>query len=313
MNFRYIALSQSLLIMFFTFFGIWIIFMTKKRKSRHQNVTSKRFTINQLLILALFCAHFLVGFSRFSYHVMVLSFGKNKLAQIFDLGLMFFVGIEIIFTTFIPIERYFTIRFPFHFVANETFYRKLYMIIAPLTFVLLIGGLMYVFGFIIPVAFNMLGVLLILVCNFLLFRIIRQQTKKIIATTVDKAAAVISTTSSRQKDDLENRCKENEENRRQKLQRRSFKICAFMTLTYVFLWIPYFILRFLYDSNRDLYRMYFEIISVLAFLNPIIDVLIYLSWNTDTRKTLKSIFCKGKSSVRESSQVTNTTTAFQDY
>ena len=173
---RSVPVSQSFLVMLFNAFGLWIIFKTKKR-IRNQDYSSKRFSINQLLILALFCAHFAVGFSRFCYHLTMSCIGYTLLARIFELGLILFVAIELIYTTFIPIERYFTIRFPFHSSAHEKLYRKFYLGIAPMTLLVLVGGLMYPFGFIIPVSSNVLGIIAILVCNFLLFRIVRKQTK----------------------------------------------------------------------------------------------------------------------------------------
>ena len=306
MIFRYIAIGQSFLIMLSTLFGIWIIFKTKKR-IRNQDYSSKRFSVNQSLILALFCAHFMVGLTRFSYHTTFICLGYKTLARILEVCFMTILFIEMLFTTFIPIERYFTIRFPFHSASNEAFYRKFYLGIIPVTFTILVGVLKYLFGFIVPIVCSVLGILTILVCNFLLFRIVRKQTKKIVATAVcsPKIANIIQNSIRRTKPR-----QISESERRRKLQKRSLKICALMTLTYVFLWVPYFIFNFLYQNvNENVYGIYFGIVGIFSYMNPTIDVLIYLLWNTDTRKTLRVIFGKLEAITdnKESLQITNAT------
>ena len=271
---RYMALSESFLILIFTSFGIWIIFKTKRR-IRNQDYSSKKFSINQLLILALFCAHFMVGLMRLGYHFTSLYDKSKKLPRIFSASMVLSCGFEVLYTTIIPVERYLSIRFPFHSALKEKLYRKIYFILSPLFLTAFFALTMFYTGFILPFAVIVLGILVILVCNLLLYGIVNKQNKHIDSTMVHGSSV-----------------KEKEEkDRRRKIQNRSFKICALMTLTYVFLWVPYIAFTFILETNKEL-LMYYHFISFLAYLNPIIDVLIYMIWNKEMRRTLSMQFRK---------------------
>ena len=275
------AVIQSFFISIFASFGIWIIFKTKKR-IRNQDYNSKQFSINQKLILVLFGVHFCLGFTRLCHHTAILICGeKAKVVKYCFLTQQLISSLEIIYTTVIPIERFVTIRFPFHSRTYEQRNQRIYLFVFPLVMVcLFIVSISYSgFGIILPFTLIVSGILTIILCNILLYRIVRRQTKQIAMTRCSLP------------ENWTENCKKPEiQDRRRGIQKRSFKICSLMTLTYVLLWVPF--LSSFYLAKFEVYKsvLLTNILGFLAYLNPIIDVLIYLFWSTETRRTLRVIF-----------------------
>ena len=228
------------------------------------------------MIFALFLSHVGLGISRLIVESLMKfpnSKSHNIGIQVFGLAQYSFSCLEIGLTVIISIERYFTIRFPLSFEKNKKAYKRCYFISPLLLTVILSVGSIFSQNLVLFISWiiALLGVLLILITNGLLYLIVQKHNKSITALMVYPSRKL----------------RIDEAQRRKKRQRRSFKICAMITISYVCLWMPYLTFSMFIGANYTLWG----ILDLLAYFNPILDVLVYLAWMKNTRRTIKNLLC----------------------
>ena len=302
LTFLVLTSTQSLLIAMLNLFGLLIILKSRygsiknvkqQQQQRHQQQIQQQqrqsfptinqprqqqTTLNLKLIVALFLSHVGLGISRLVVDLLMkLGNSKNHTSntciQIFGLAQYSFSCLEIGFTVIISIERYLTIRFPLNFEKNKKLYQRCYFI-SPLFLTLILSvGSIFSQDIVLFISWIMalLGVLLILITNGLLYLIVQKHNKSITALMVHPSSKL----------------RIDEVQRRKKRQRRSFKICAMITISYVCLWMPYLTFSMFIGANYILWAT----LDFLAYFNPLLDVLIYLAWMKNTRRTIKNLIC----------------------
>ena len=230
------------------------------------------------MIFALFLSHVGLGISRLIVESLMKfpnskNHSHNICIQVFGLAQYSFSCLEIGLTVIISIERYFTIRFPLNFEKNKKAYQRCYFISPLLLTLILSVGSIFSQNLVLFISWIMalLGVLLILITNGLLYLIVQKHNKSITALMVHPSSKL----------------RIDEAQRRKKRQRRSFKVCAMITISYVCLWMPYLTFSMFIGANYTLWG----ILDLLAYFNPILDVLVYLAWMKNTRRTINNLLC----------------------
>jgi len=272
----YTILSQSILIIPSLLVGIWTILKTKTLWR------GKKLNIHITIIFSLFVAHLGIGFILFFRSILFLMKPRNQtfdlLMDIMSFGQFIFSVFEISFTITLSFERFIHVRYPFHYKSHEKLYTALIFLIPLLliafTFTLYttVGLEMAILG---PLVMSLVGAAAVLVSNVYLYQIIKKQNIHIASTMVYN-----STTQQNE-----------EQNAMRKRQMRSLKICATMTSTYVFLWLPYIIAAFIAKERYNKVSTdIFWTLQFFAHMNAVTDVYIYLLLSNEARQVLKDNF-----------------------
>ena len=275
----FLTSAQSSSIILLNIFGVIIIVGQKFISiTSNENQTRKRqkITLNQQLIIALYLSHIGLGTTRLVIKTLLqYAPACETFIMIFRIAQFTISSLEIGFTVTISIERFVTVRYPLNFEKNKKVYRRCYLIIplilsltTSMTVLVLPRNIIWIMAWIL----SLLGAVAIFTSNTLLYRIVQQHNKDIATITVQNPVAM-------QKEDL----------RRKKRQMRSFNICVLITTSYVSLWIPYLTFS-MFRVGRAI--QLWAILDFLAYLNPLLDVLIYLAWTKNTRKVVKHILCQ---------------------
>ena len=273
-----ILLVESCIIIAVNAFGLFVIF---KSKSLTQLINGqKKLILNQVIIFCLFISHLCLGVVQFCHATTIIAGtsdeDKYNIPNHFK---VFLCSLEIMFTIVLSVERFMAVKFPFYYTRHEkTIGRILFTIVIFLSFTALTLFLFYKKLVMIPVLVTFLGGIVIFVSNVSLYRIVKQQRRKILCTMVHNSDE-----------------KQNEESKTiKKKQLKSLKVCVSMTATYVVLWVPFVTVSLL---NVRLYSVSLtKIASILepfGYLNAICDVLIYLVMHYEAVRRIfkKSLRC----------------------
>ena len=244
-------------------------------------------TFNNILIGLLFLSHILTGvLNVFS---VVFEHEGDLERHLFSVTILhFFSGMEVVYTVTISLERFMAIGKPFLYKRLSKIHGACVIAAAPLGAAVYITCLhfsttAYMAGFGIVI----LGAVLVTVSNIHLYRSVKGQCRRIKSLT--KGNSYIEET--QKKASVTKR------------QLKSLKICLFISVSYLFTWVPLTAYLLLTKTVSGIVITLFP--DVLAYSNGIWDVAIFFYLSKTARRHLNTMVkfnavstAKWKSSVR---------------
>lgn len=183
--------------------------------------------------------------------------------------------VEVLTTITLSIDRYIAIRKPFMY---QKFTKKHgYLVVSMIFFLSIlhtIPAFLFKTTYIAISSLIIIGCIAICICNYRLFKEVKQQCKQISATIVHRD----------QKSELELKNKINLR------LLKSLKMCLVIVLTFLMLWMPYLVILVLTKkkiTNDFLYKL----MELIANLNGIFDVLTFFMFRSQARQMILELLC----------------------
>ena len=300
-----------------------IIILNKMKKStRRRQKNNNNNNVNyfaDLLLALLFFTHALSGITNIVWLLLQHVFAMESLPMmIMDKLIHLVSGMVICNTIIISVDRFLAIQKPF--LYQQKLQNRQCGVLTILTIVLLptcfamlrwvSNSIAYTFGY----TLVLLGLVIVTVTNFILYRLVKQQCHNI-------ASLIVTTSSSSNHDERhQNKAKQQKEALK-KRQMKSLKVCSFIALTYLLTWVP--LVTFLLAKEsvpvlKQFNRNFIHVNEIVAYMNGFLDVFIYFYLNKQARRTLsscccfftKSVIARGYSvhSIKNTTTTTATTT-----
>ena len=275
---------ESLLMITCNVLAIKVIVSLGKMKTSFYNV----------VLFLLFVSHLLTALMLFIKASLFLAYFHKDIIEGVVMARDCFISLEINFTILLSFDRFVAVRKPF-------FYGKLTSRHGAAAIAVAIGLTIfftawrtvstkaYMAAFFVVI----IGAVLIIVSNFLLYRSVKRQCRQIAATIVDK--------SSQQQHD------KRQEIRKREL--RSLKVCLFIASSYILTWVPLIIVQTLHNfqkaNEKDVIsvEILIKFLAILTFTNGIWDVVIFFALNLKARTKLLMLLHLSKPTHRRYSDM----------
>ena len=272
-----------------------IIILNKMKKSKRRRQKNNNNNLNyfaDLLLALLFFTHALSGITNIVWLLLQHVFAMESLPMmIMDMLIHLVSGMVICNTIIISVDRFLAIQKPF--LYQQKLQNRQCGVLTILTIVLLptcfamlrwvSNSIAYTFGY----TFVLLGLVIVTVTNFFLYRLVKQQCHNI-------ASLIVTTSPSSNHDERhQNKAKQQKEALK-KRQMKSLKVCSFIALTYLLTWVP--LVTFLLAKEsvpvlKQFNRNFIHVNEIVAYMNGFLDVFIYFYLNKQARRTLSSCCC----------------------
>lgn len=221
-----------------------------------------------LALALLFASHFTTGIALLITSILNLASAHDNVVSLLELIRDCSISLEINFTILLSFERFIAVRKPFFYAKLTTRHgaAAIGVVLALTAFFTIwrtISTKAYISAFFVAI----IGAVLIIVSNFLLYRSVKRQCRQIAATIIDK--------SSKQQNDKRQGIR--------KRELRSLKVCLFIASSYILTWVPLIVIQTIFQNDDSIL---FKFLAIVTFTNGIWDVFIFFALNFKARTKL---------------------------
>lgn len=246
-----------------------------------------RISFYNLALALLFASHFTTGAAILTISILKLAAAHYNVVNLIELIRDCAISLEVNFTILLSFERFVAVRKPFFYAKLTTRHGAAAIgVVLALTAFFTVWRTLSTKAYISAFFVTIIGAVLIIVSNFLLYRSVKRQCRQIAANIVDK--------SSKQQHDKRQVIK--------KRELRSLKICLFIASSYILTWVPLIIVQTIFQNNPSMVLLV-KFLAILTFSNGIWDVLTFFALNFKARTKLLTILHLSKPVQRKYSDM----------
>lgn len=269
-----VYIAEKLVSLPLNILAVYVLSPSLKRSQSGKNNFGK---LNSIFLLTLFVAHAASCINGLPAMVVYIYNGARTNPYIRSslvMNELIFI-IEVLTTITLSIDRYLAIRKPF--LYQNLIKKHAYFTISMILF---LGILHTIPAFLFETTYIAISFLIIIgciaicICNYRLFKEVKQQCKQISTTVVHR----------------DNETKLEMKNKINMRLLKSLKMCLVIVLTFLMLWMPYLVIVVLTKKKIIKYFLY-KMMELIANLNGIFDALTFFMFRSQARTIILKLFC----------------------